>query len=154
MRRGEIFRTALAAGVVIGGMSPDVSARGTEGFDEKRGEQVRVLDPVAEVSRLMDSQMSGWTKDCRLAAPKKTLTSDEQRIYDRASELLYEKIIPFLAEYENAVDLHTAYRESGAEQRKKTQEAIEGVIPALNQFLRYRRDNPSVVCILRNQRKY
>jgi hypothetical protein len=144
----------LAAGVAVGGISPEVSARGSDSLDERRGEQVRVIDPVAEVTRLMESQMGGWGKDCSLARPKKSLSSDEQRIYDRASELLYTKIIPFLAEYENALDLHTAYRESSPERRRETQEAIEGVIPALQQFLRYRRDNPSVVCMMRNQRRY
>ena len=96
MGRREILRTALAAGVVLGGISPEVTARGTEGLDEKRGEQVRVLDPVAEVTRLMESQMNGWTKDCRLATPKKTLTGDEQRIYDRASNCFMERSFLFL----------------------------------------------------------
>jgi hypothetical protein len=154
MRRERVLPGVFAASLALSAATHDVHAKGVDQDSPRPPEQLRVLDPVTVVSRLMSEQMSGWNKDCALAQPKHVLHTHEQRIYTRAQNLLYETIIPFLAEYENAVDLNTAYRESGEQKRAEVQRQLESVIPALQQFLRYRRDNPSVVCLLRNQRRY
>lgn len=154
MKKSEFGKLVLAASVAAQSFGEPAQARTTDTLAGPGKEHVRVLDPVATISRLIQEQMTGWNRDCRLAEPKHTLNEDEQRILKRAESLLYDSIIPFMAEYESAVDLNTAYRNSGPDIRSQVQAKMESVMPALYEFQRLRTNNPSVVCPLRAKRRY
>lgn len=152
MKGSEFGKLLLAAGIASHG-APEAHASRTAGEIAPQ-EQVRVVDPIATISRLMDAQMNGWSADCRLAEPERTLSEDEARIYKRAEELLYQNIIPFLAQYESAVDLSEAYRSKNALTRAEASRKMEAVVPALYEFQRLRKSNPTIVCPLRTKRRY
>ncbi len=154
MKRMEIGKALLAASVLAHPLGDAAQARTTNSPRGGDKEHVRVLDPVAVISQLVQSQMKGWDVDCKLAKPDHALSQDEQRILSRAEALLYGNIIPFMAEYESAVDLDAAYRKSGPDVRARVQTQIEAVMPALYEFQRLRASHPSVICPLRSKRRY
>lgn len=150
MRLDRLVLAGLAATSLEGG---SVQAAYPTHIDAPPAVELRE-DEIHTVSRLMNEVMHGWGAACRLSTPP-LRTQAEREIYARAEKLLYDVIIPFVADFDNALVIVEHLKDPSEDVRKRTHERVREVIPALGQFLRLRQHNPAIVCLIRTQkRKY